>query len=138
MEVRCPSCGAANVFEQPYPFHAGVGDQGFLYNDAGNCTLVWSLYDGVYDALLARHLPADPWGLSPAAQREFEAMLPPSPHGDRWRFGNPPRCGGCRAALSAPMGADSITYLVYPGSVVLELGANKRSLQTYVRSTANI
>lgn len=40
--IDCSSCGHKNDFEQPSPFHAGFGNQGFLYNDAGNLTLACS------------------------------------------------------------------------------------------------
>jgi len=38
-------CGFDNSFDQPYPFHAGFSNAGFLYNEAGNLTLVWSSFD---------------------------------------------------------------------------------------------
>jgi hypothetical protein len=136
MELGCAACGNTNQFDQPYPYHAGFGDQGFLYNAAGNCTLVWSILDPVYESLLARHSPKQPWALTSEAQREFEQLLPPSPRGDRWRFSNPPRCQNCGEALSAPMGPESIYYLVYPESVVLELGPFRRSLQVYIEDGA--
>ena len=40
--VPCTHCGASNVFNQPYAYHAGFGDQGFLYSESGTCTLVWN------------------------------------------------------------------------------------------------
>jgi len=30
VELRCPTCGHANNFDQPYAYHAGFSDQGFL------------------------------------------------------------------------------------------------------------
>lgn len=136
MDVHCPRCGKPNHFDQPYAYHVGFGDQGFLYNDAGDCTLVWSTLDPVYEDLLARHSPEPPGVLTGAAKREFEARLPPSPRGDRWRFVNTPRCTHCRAALTPPMGPDCIQYLVFPDSVLLGIRPFERSLQTYIEDCA--
>jgi len=133
MEFPCPACGKANSFEQPYPYHAGFSDQSFLYNESGNCTLVWSLLDPLYEALLARHSPKEPWALTSGAIREFESLLPASPVGDAWRFRNPPRCKHCMEALTTPMSPESIYYLVYPGSVMLSVGGpNARTLEAYL------
>lgn len=137
MQVRCPSCGHSNQFEQPYAYHAGFGDQAFVYNDAGNCTLVWTIYDPLYEALLSKHQPQQPWALTSAAQCELEERLPASPRGDRWRFGNPARCTNCRSPISGAMTDDSavntsIYYLLYPDSIVLEGGPFARTLETYI------
>ena len=53
--MPCRYCGKENLFDQPYYYHAGFADQGFLYNDAGTLTLVWS----VSDPALQRLFPAD-------------------------------------------------------------------------------
>lgn len=133
MELECPKCGGTNIFAQPYAYHGGFGDQAFLYNDAGDCTLVWSILDPLYEALLARHSPKEPWGLTTGAKRELERLLPESPLGDAWRFRNPPRCKHCRGALTPPMGPKNIHYLLYPGSVVLSVsGPCARTLEAYV------
>ena len=132
MEVHCATCGRSNAFDQPYAYHAGFGDQGFLYNDAGDCTLVWSIYDPEYEALLAKYSPKQPWKLSEAAKQELEEQLPSSPRGDRWRFVNPARCRNCHNQISAPMGEASIYYLLYRDGVVLEGGPFARTLKTYI------
>jgi hypothetical protein len=133
MNLDCPSCGRPNSFEQPYPYHGGFGDQAVLYNDAGNCTLVWSILDPIYTSILARHSPDEPWGLTRAAKEAFERLLPPSPVGDAWRFSNSPRCSNCKRPLTPPMGQANIYYLVYPHSVVLDLaGPHSRTLEAYI------
>ena len=111
--VKCASCGRANIFNQPYPYHAGFSDQGFLYNDAGDLTLTWSCYDPAYGGLTGGR---SPWMLSLAEQQAVEAALRAAPHGGRWRFSNPARCLSCRTPISGPIGA-SIYYLLYDGSI---------------------
>jgi len=114
--VTCPKCGHENVFNQPYKYHAGFGNQGFLYNDAGNCTLTWGSYDPDYIAIVGQ---VHPWTLGPKSQRKLEAALKPSPKGDRWLFSNPARCLKCSHPISQPITGD-IYYLEYAGSVDVE------------------
>src|SRR5688500_5100206 len=116
MVVSCSSCGHVNIFEQFYPFHAGHANQGFLYNDAGNCTLVWSSFDPAFEALVGR---MHPWSLGPESWARIEARLKPAPFGGRWRAANPPRCLQCSTPLESPIGEGAIHYVVYPGSVLL-------------------
>jgi len=59
MVIKYNSCGYENGFVQPYPYHAGFGNQGFLYNDAGNMTLVWSIYDRDYADLVWHQTTVD-------------------------------------------------------------------------------
>jgi hypothetical protein len=56
--VKCVRCAAENVFNQPYAYHAGFADQGFLYDDAGHLTLVWSCFDPAYVELVG---PQNAW-----------------------------------------------------------------------------
>jgi hypothetical protein len=111
--VPCPHCGGSNVFNQPYAYHAGFGDQGFLYNGPGTCTLIWSAYDPEFEALVGRH---NPWALSREKQRTVEEALQPAPDGSRWLFSNPARCRTCGHAISGPMG-ETIYYLEYEVSI---------------------
>jgi len=60
MEITCKRCGAINRFEQPYVYHAGFADWCFLYNDAGNLTLTWSVVDPDFEAIVG------PRGFTPA------------------------------------------------------------------------
>jgi len=71
VQLRCATCGHCNEFDQPYAYHAGFGDQGFLYNDAGDCTLVWNINDPAYEAVLTRYAPEQPWELTPEAKRSY-------------------------------------------------------------------
>ena len=113
MVIRCRHCGFENPFEQPYAFHAGFSNQGFLYNEAGNLTLVWSSFDPAYEALVGKK---HPWTLDIGDRSRLESALLPSPHGDRWLFSNPARCGHCREAIAGSI-LEDIHYVQYPGSV---------------------
>jgi len=125
--VHCASCGKDTVFDQPYPFHAGFSDQGFLYNDAGDLTFIW----GVYDPLMKELFPEKcPWAFDEQEQQAFEQLLQPAPSGGRWRFSNPARCPTCREPIRPPMLKD-IYYLVYPGSIDAD-GEKTGGLQVHV------
>lgn len=127
--ITCVSCGHKNEFEQPYPYHAGFANQGFLYNDAGSLTLVWSSFDPAYEAIVGRK---HPWTLSAEEQTRFERALPPAPVGGKWRFINPGRCMKCASPISGPM-AQTIYYLCYPGSVIRDRGPTQRDLKDFLR-----
>jgi len=122
LTVRCKQCGRDNVFDQPYPYHAGFGNQGFLYNDAGTLTLTWSSYDPAYVAIVGQK---HPWALTAADRERLEQRLRDAPSGGRWGFNNPARCVYCAAAISEPM-LQTIYYLRYPGSVETEEGREAR------------
>jgi hypothetical protein len=122
MIVTCPSCGHQNSFEQPYPYHAGFSNQGFLYNDAGDRTLVWSSYDSAWENLVGR---VHPWALDEKEWSRVEAALVPLNDGSRWRASNRPRCTACNEPIGKSIGDAEIHYLVYPGSLLLDdAGAN--------------
>ena len=116
LDLACTACGQANHFEQPYPYHAGFGDTIFVYNEAGNCTLVWGTYDETYLNLLGA---GNPWSPPASVRHDLEAQLPLSPRGDQWSFKSSARCQHCGAAISAPMATGNIYYLEYSGSVIL-------------------
>src|ERR1022692_4482532 len=99
--VSCGGCGHENVFNQPYAYHAGFSDQGFLYDDSGHLTLVWSCFDPAFEALVG---PQNPWALGRDDRRRLEEALLPAPSGGRWRFSNPPRCLRCSESIGDPMG----------------------------------
>ena len=69
--ITCASCGHENGFARPYPFHAGFSNQGFLYNDDGNLTLVWSSFEPAYEAWVGKKF----LGVSPATNRQFLKAL---------------------------------------------------------------
>ena len=128
--VPCGRCGNTNIFNQPYAYHAGFGDQGFLYDDDGHLTLVWSCFDPAFEAVVGRQ---NAWALGPEDQRTFEDALIPAPSGGRWRFSNPPRCLRCSNPIGKPMGSN-VMYFVYDGSIVTDYGPGRRELRGQVRT----
>jgi predicted RNA-binding Zn-ribbon protein involved in translation (DUF1610 family) len=123
LSIVCPKCGHLNVFNQPYAYHAGFGNQGFLYNDDGNLTLTWSVYDPDFRKLVAN---TDIWGVNNWEKvKSFEDWLPSAPHDGRWRFGNPARCLSCKAEISPPMGPN-IYYVLYEGSIQADSSSKER------------
>lgn len=130
LPITCKHCGKDTLFEQPYPYHAGFTDQGFLYNNAGNLTLVWSVLDPVLDKLF----PGQPtWTLNLLKRRRFEKIMLPAPDGGYWRFRNPARCIHCAKPISKPM-LHSPHYLIYPGSLITDLGGEFKLIE-YMRPT---
>ncbi|MCO5067222.1 MAG: hypothetical protein M9910_00800 [Kiritimatiellae bacterium] len=129
--VKCTNCGFDNVFNQPHPYHAGFGNQGFLYNEKGNRTLVWSSFDPDYERVAGNN---HPWVLGPENKKKLEAVLQPDPNGGgRWLFDNPARCLKCGNPISAPIGSN-IYYLEYDGSINLDPIDNKgRGLKEMMR-----
>jgi hypothetical protein len=126
--VNCSACGFKNDFEQPYPFHAGFGNQGFLYNDAGNLALVWSSFDPAYEAIVGNW---HPWALTTEQQTNFEKALREAPSGGRWRFSNPARCLKCAKPISGPI-TETIYYFQYPGSVDADRSPGERRLKGFL------
>jgi hypothetical protein len=114
-----------NVFNQPYAYHAGFADQGFLYNEEGNCTLIWSVFDPDFVAIVGQK---NPWALSSADHKKLEDLLQLAPDGTRWLFDNPARCIKCGHAISGPI-TDTIYYLEYHGSVELDGPGLKKVLK---------
>jgi hypothetical protein len=131
VNVTCESCGKEIAFVQPYRYNAGFGDQGFLYNEAGNLTLVWDSYDPAYIALVGK---VHPWLLTHAQRSVLEQALAPAPTGGCWRFSNPPRCIYCSAPIGEPISPESVYYLEYPNSLDLDMQDGSPSFQTVLRS----
>jgi hypothetical protein len=123
--MSCNSCGYKHKFDQPHPLHAGFSNQGFLYNDEGNLTLVWSSFDPAYEAIVGKSYP---WALTAAQQNLFENALRPAPSGGRWRFANSARCTECADTLSGPI-TETIYYLRYPGSIDTDGTSGERRLK---------
>lgn len=128
LTIKCASCGHENKFDQPYPVHAGFSNQGFLYNDEGNLTLIWSSFDPAYEAVVGRK---HPWTLTNDEQALIENALRPAPVGGRWRFANPARCTNCTGTISNPI-IQTIHYLVYPGSINADLNPAARGLKEFL------
>lgn len=116
LALRCPRCNRDNNFDQPYAYHAGFSDQGFMYSDSGHCTLVYSDYDPV----IKRFFPIGSRFSEDGALRErFEQALRQAPDGGRWRFSNPARCLYCSGPISGT-NLQQIYYLVYPDSIITD------------------
>jgi hypothetical protein len=102
---------------------------GFIYNEEGNATLTWCIYDPYFTKLFPKMAA---WGLSPEQKAQFESILPPSPKGDRWSFSAPARCTKCKNPIADAMGGSSIYYLIYPDSIdVSGPGRNELWLEFY-------
>ena len=128
--LTCGACKHTNVFNQPYPYHAGFGDQGFLYNDKGNLTLVWSAYDHSYEKIVGKQ---NSWMLKEEDKRKLEDALLPAPHGGSWRFSNPPRCTECGNPIGSSI-ESNIYYYRYDGSIDLDCTLkNGRSLESQLK-----
>ena len=126
LKVKCKHCEYVNVFEQPYPYHAGFSNLGFLYNESGNLTFIWSTFDPFFtENFPGKH----PWTLNNEEKRKFEELLIPSPHGDKWLFKNSAKCTKCSETLGESI-EDNIYFLVYPESVDCS-EFEKNSLRTY-------
>jgi hypothetical protein len=126
--IQCTSCGHRNDFDQPYPFHAGFANQGFLYNDEGNLTLIWSGFDPAYEAIVGEK---HPWTLTAEERLLFEGALLPAPSGGRWQFINPARCGKCANPISGPI-TQRIYYLRYPRSIDTDPNPGRHHLKEYL------
>ncbi len=122
--VTCIECGFDNVFNQPYRYHAGFANQGFLYNEAGDRTLIWSSFDPDYTNIVGEN---HPWVLGVEGRNKLEAVLQSDPNGGgKWLFTNLPRCLKCKHPIGEPIGRN-IYYLEYDGSINLDFSGSDRS-----------
>ena len=133
MIVRCSACGHENSFAQPYAYHAGFANQGFLYNDAGNRTLVWSSFDPAWEGLVGQ---VHPWTLESSGWARVEAALNPLPDGTTWKANNPPRCEECRAAIGRAIADGEIYYLIFPNSFILDQPSGVHGFARVLKSRA--
>jgi len=133
MVIKCNSCGNENEFAQPYPYHAGFGNQGFLYNDAGNLTLVWSLYDRDYIDLVGMK---SPMLLNSDERAVLETALLPAPDGGRFRFSNPARCKQCHEPISPAMSERDIYFVEFAGSVLTDAAPDAKGFKFALAGTA--
>ncbi len=132
--LKCATCGYKNVFSQPYPYHAGFSDAGFLYNEQGNATLIWCLYDPYFE----KHFKMALWPVRDfATAKKMEDALPLSPRGDRWSFSAPARCATCHSPIAPPM-TEGVNYLVYPDNVDLAGRDRERWLEFYIQNKGQV
>jgi uncharacterized OB-fold protein len=96
MDLRCPQCGHVLHPPQPYPYHAGFNDQGFLYCAADLTIVSFSSYNPGYRALVG---DVHPWMLDATQRKIVEDHLLPCPCGGRFLFATEPRCPSCGASL---------------------------------------
>jgi len=129
MNVVCKSCNFVNKFKQKHPYHAGLSNLGFLYNDDGNLTLIWNSYDEDYQQIVGE---VHPWSLSQQQQSALEGVLKPAPSGGRWSFKNVPRCSKCHEPIGQSTN-ETIYYLVYPNSLELHHANDGNGLQKVVK-----
>lgn len=113
LSIKSKHCGKENFFEQPYAYHAGFGERGFLYDETGTLTLTWSAYDPAFEEMFPQR---QPYALTEEERSQFEEKLVPAPSGSRWLFCNPARCVHCGEPICSPM-MQHIYYVVYPGSI---------------------
>jgi hypothetical protein len=67
---RCSACHREVGVER---FHAGFGDQGFIYCDRDSTILTWDSLDPSWTSLVGE---VHPWMLSPEQKVEVEAVAP--------------------------------------------------------------
>jgi hypothetical protein len=113
---RCAQCDTELPFDRSYGFHAGFSNFGFLYNDAGDDTFIWSSYDPDYSAVVGE---CHPWALTDEQRHRLEVVLLPSRAGDAWRFSNPARCLQCGGPISGPM-TENIMGLAFDGRLAAD------------------
>lgn len=96
MEIKCSDCGKTAKIVQEYPYHAGFGNQGFLYCDTCPAILEFDSYNPKYRAIVGdKH----PWSLNSEEKKRVEDALKPCDDGGRFRFDALPRCPACNALL---------------------------------------
>jgi hypothetical protein len=111
LHLKCKECGFENIFNQPHMYHAGFSNQGFLYNESGNKTLIWSTFDSDYVSVVGN---IHPWALTKDLIKKLENKLKVI-DGEKWLFKNPARCLKCKKPISDSI-TNSIYYLIYDKS----------------------
>lgn len=103
--VLCPHCGHHSEYDK---FHAGFGNQGYMYCDS-DCTLVtWSAFDSRFVRLVgSKHS----WMLNNDERKLVEESILDCPCGGRFTFNSNPRCPKCNCELPQTP-SDSIYFLI--------------------------
>jgi hypothetical protein len=96
MRIHCSACGQITSIAQEYQYHAGYGNQGFLYCDSCSAILEFDSYNQKYTAIVGNK---HPWSLSEEEKKRVEDALKPCAKGGRFRFGALPRCPACNEPL---------------------------------------
>lgn len=92
-KATCPHC--CREFEYAR-YHAGFGNQGYMYCDQDETVLTWDTYVDPYSKLTSKH----PWMLDSADQSRVEAALKPCPYGGSFAFANPSLCPFCHESIA--------------------------------------
>lgn len=100
MDVRCPHCGKTLHLSQPYPYHAGFNNEGFLYCDSDPTVVTFSSFNPGYRTLVG---DVHPWSLDAAQRQIVEDHLLPCPCGGRFLFASEPTCPSCGASLRSAL-----------------------------------
>lgn len=107
MDICCPVCNVSFHIDQPYQYHAGFGNQGFLYCDSCPNLVVFGSYDPEYVKIIqSKH----PWTLNEAEKERVESRLRHCSCGGRFRFTAAPRCPLCNAPIPSIL-RDFIHYV---------------------------
>jgi hypothetical protein len=102
---RCRHCDNEIRFER---YHAGFGDQGYMYCDRDSTVVTWSAYEPAYAAIAGN---VNPWVLGDDAKRRVEDAVVECPHGGRFSFDALPRCPHCGSELPE-LAADPIYFVI--------------------------
>lgn len=101
LKARCKSCGAEIPVAEAY--HAGKGDEFFLYCDNDTTVLTFSWYDATYERLIGKGtVGPNPFDLTEEQQKKVENHLVRCPCGGRFLFRNPLKCPSCSGVFSDP------------------------------------
>ena len=90
--ATCPHCGRDFDYDR---YHAGFGNQGYMYCDHDETVLTWDTYSPAYLKLTSKH----PWMLDPEGKSQVEAAVKPCPYGGSFAFANPPLCPFCHESI---------------------------------------
>jgi len=89
----CSNCAKTFTFEI---FHAGFGDQGYLYCNLDETIVTWDSFSSGYVALVGE---VHPWMLDQNQRQSVEAAIIDCPYGGRFAYSALPRCPHCETEL---------------------------------------
>ncbi|HEX7392961.1 MAG TPA: hypothetical protein VF374_08460, partial [Thermoplasmata archaeon] len=116
-KFRCMTCGVETEGKGDHPYHAGFGDEGFLYCSRDTTVLSFSSYDPFYTGLFEKlgQRAEHPWTYAQEGNTEalrlIERHLVECPCGGKFSFDNPLRCPECGCVFSEPL-SKTIYYVV--------------------------
>lgn len=107
MDIKCPECRRTFEVSQKYPYHAGFGNQGFLYCERCPNLVVFNSFDRRYTAIVGQ---VHPWGLDFVKKSMVEGQLKACACGGNFRLSAKPRCPLCNAEIPGIL-PDGIHYI---------------------------